>query len=289
MPPQPTVSSPPTRSDSVVSPQTGVADHRLAALTRDEVRRVGADGLVVVPFGATEQHGPHLPVGTDTLHVVHVASQAARAVADEFDVAVAPAMPYGCSEHHMPFGGTATLTSDTFLRVATEVVGSLVRSGCRRLFLLNGHGGNAELLSVAARDIAIAHSIDVASGNWWSVGDGPAGAPPTIPEVRVPGHAGGFETSVALALHPSLVGALPTAREGLPAGAVRDAAPRPSRLDSGTLLTGIDGYTDFPDRASPDAGRAYLERAVAATAEAFRAFMRATTPSSPHDATCEGA
>src|SRR5689334_5574283 len=150
-----------------------------------------------MPLGATEQHGPHLPVGTDTLHAEHVARAAAALAAERVPVAVAPALPFGCSPHHVPLGGTMSVSSTTYRSLLVELGGSLARGGCRRLFLVNGHGGNAELIQLAAREIALEHGVAVAACTWWKfVRD---------PSIRVPGHAGAFETAVVQALQPHLV------------------------------------------------------------------------------------
>lgn len=244
----------------------------LEELTREEARTAGSDGLVVLPLGATEQHGPHLPLGTDTLHVSHVAREAALRVADRLTVAVAPALPYGCSPHHLPFGGTASLTSETFARVVRELAGSLADSGCRRIFLVNGHGGNHELVQVAARDVSLGHSVDVGVGSWWAI----AGSrlAPTAEATRVPGHAGAFETAVVLSLRPDLV-RRPPARPDL----VTDAWQRPGRTfrhEGSGLLAAIDGFTDDPSAGIAEHGSAWVEAGVEALADALLDFFAAT-------------
>ena len=92
-----------------------------AELTRDESGKIAGEGLLVLPVGATEQHGPHLPVGTDSMGAEFVARSAAATVADRFPVAVAPTLWYGSSPHHIPFGGTMSLTAATFLSVLMDI------------------------------------------------------------------------------------------------------------------------------------------------------------------------
>lgn len=245
----------------------------LEELTREEVRAVGASGLVVLPLGATEQHGPHLPVGTDTLHVAHIARTAAQRVADRVAIAVAPALPFGCSPHHLSFGGTLSLASETFVRVVRELAGSLALGGCGHIFLVNGHGGNHELAQVAARDVSLEHGVDVGVGSWWAIaGERLAGA---APGTRVPGHAGAFETAVVRALRPDLVREPSPPRPDLPADALPGGG-RTYRLERPGFLEAIDGFTDDPGRGSAEQGRAYVEAGIDELASAFLDFMEAT-------------
>src|SRR5262247_700423 len=126
---------------------------RLAHLDREAAAERAPQAVAVVPVGACEQHGPHLPLGTDLLVVEHIALAAAGILAGDPDVLVAPAIPYGYSAYHLPLGPTVSLRMSTLQAVLTDVCESLVQSGFRRIFLLNGHGGNAELVTVIARDI----------------------------------------------------------------------------------------------------------------------------------------
>jgi creatinine amidohydrolase len=122
-----------------------------AEMTREELRAVAPGTTLVLPLGATEQHGPHLPAGTDFFTVDCLARAAAERAAAEIAIAVAPALPFGSSGHHLIFGATLSLRTETYYRVLTDLLRSLVTDGFRRIFLLNGHGGNHELAELAAR------------------------------------------------------------------------------------------------------------------------------------------
>src|ERR671936_610493 len=87
---------------------------------------------VVIAFGATEQHGPHMPLATDAL----IGDELARAVAQRIDAFVAPTVRVGCSSHHLDFSGTLSLSDDTFHSVVADLVHSLARGGFRRVVLL---------------------------------------------------------------------------------------------------------------------------------------------------------
>src|SRR5918997_302038 len=109
----------------------------LAEITREEARAVAPDTLLVLPTGATEQHGPHLPVGTDTYAVEHIARAAATIAAERIPVLVAPTLPFGSSHHHIPFGGTVSLSTETYYRMVLELCETLILGEWRRIFILN--------------------------------------------------------------------------------------------------------------------------------------------------------
>lgn len=245
----------------------------LEELSRDEISARAYDGLAVLPIGATEQHGPHLPTGTDTIHTAHVVHAAAARIAAEVPVVVAPALPYGCSPHHLPFGATMSLRSETFLRVVCELAASLVGAGFRRLFLVNGHGGNDELVRVAAREVALERGVRVGACSWWALAREPlldAGADAG----SLPGHAGAFETSLILALRPELVAEQRPHRDHVVSQP--RSYPRIVVSEGDGFWQAIDGYTDSPDKSRADDGRTWLEVAAEVLAEALRDF--ATSP-----------
>jgi creatinine amidohydrolase len=137
-----------------------MAEHGWERLTAPELRALAAqDAVVVLPVASLEQHGPHLPVWTDSFigHAVALAG-AARATTP---VVVLPPMWMGLSEHHFPFGGTISLDYKTFAAVLGCVARSILADGFKRLFLLNSHGGNIEPLAVAAREMAHEFGIPV--------------------------------------------------------------------------------------------------------------------------------
>jgi creatinine amidohydrolase len=246
---------------------------KLAELTRDGCSAAAAAGaMVIVPMGATEQHGPHLPVGTDSLHVDHVAHEAAAAVNDRIPVLVAPALPYGYSAHHVDFGGTASISPETLIRTLLDVADSLAASGFSRIFLLNGHGGNHEIMNLAAREILQHSNVDVAAASWWLLSADAAIALGALKRGAMPGHAGAFESSLVLALRPDLV------RSPRPR---RKAAPGTINLRDPLLLgvrgawRAIDGYTDSPADGRPEHGLDYLRAGVAAVAAAIERFNAA--------------
>src|SRR6266851_6140344 len=140
-----------------------------AEMNREQLRAAAGDSLAVLPIGAIEQHGPHLPTGTDYFSVEALSREAAARVSGEIPLIVTPALPFGSSHHHFIFGATLSLSTETYYRVLCELIESLITAGFKRIFLVNGHGGNHELAQLAARDMALRHPVSVAAGSYWNI------------------------------------------------------------------------------------------------------------------------
>jgi creatinine amidohydrolase len=252
----------------------------LHEITRGEAAARAPRALLLLPVGATEQHGPHLPLGTDFLAVEHVARDAAAIARRDIDILVAPTLAVGSSHHHLPFGGTISMATERYYGALRDIVESLIVSGFRRLFILNGHGGNHELIQLVARDLVLCHPVSVAAASYWDVAR--AALVEREPELAglIPGHAGVFETSLILALRPDLVAAPISERSE----AERERAGIPAfpfRAERAGWWTGLDGFTDGPHRASAERGQrllAVIEPAVAAALVQFAALPLLADP-----------
>ncbi|GAI94072.1 unnamed protein product, partial [marine sediment metagenome] len=150
--------------------------------------------LVLFPTGSTEQHGKHIAIDNDAFTALEVAKR----VAEKTGVLVAPVMPFGYSPHHMAFSGTITLPFETLLQVYKEVCKSLMKHGFKKIVIMNGHGGNSNVIAEALRRIReetgeTVYSLMVFPGRW---------APEVVKETIETrgGHADEMETSVALYL-----------------------------------------------------------------------------------------
>jgi len=127
-------------------------------LTQPEVAaQLKENPLVILPAGSVEQHGPHLPTGTD----IYAANVIGHAVAERMNGLVLPGGPLGVTPMHMPFEGTITLTPDTYMRVVTETCVSTARHGAKYLLILNWHEGNSASLSIAAEALHREHGMTV--------------------------------------------------------------------------------------------------------------------------------
>jgi creatinine amidohydrolase len=171
-----------------------------------ELHLLANEMVVVLPLGATEQHGPHLAVGTDTDIVSRLAQEAERNFPE--NVLLCPTLPFGSSNHHLSFGGTVSLAPELFTRVITDLVTSLLKSGFRRIVLLNGHGGNCtpvkQSLAVLSQNFDADLQPNIALVTYWELaGKAFAGAPPM--ESPALSHACEYETSLMLHLFPEKV------------------------------------------------------------------------------------
>jgi creatinine amidohydrolase len=256
----------------------------LSELTRVEAREVAGHALLVLPTGATEQHGPHLPVGTDSLAVEAVARGAAAQLRPDILALVAPTLAFGSSPHHLPFGGTMSVSTETYYRLICDLLESLAEGGFRRVFIVNGHGGNSELLQLAARDVALRRDVAIAAGSYWTIAWERLTAAGAGQVGHLPGHAGAFETSLVAALRPELL------REPRP---VRELDPQtsppmpadPYRAEFHGFWQRIDGYSDSPARGGRDDGDRFLAAAIEGVAEALTSFYaRAAAAQGERDA-----
>jgi len=166
------------------------------ALDRDET-------LLIIPTGAIEQHGPHLPMDTDIFH----ANAIALALADQVRsprTLVLPPIWWGTSPHHLGFVGTLSLRNETLFQIIRDVVASLKPHGFYRFLIINGHGGNAGIITATISQLSEDLGISIPAYNWWlsirnilvEIGESPIGGM---------GHACEMETSLALHLRPELV------------------------------------------------------------------------------------
>ncbi len=175
-------------------------------LTSPEVDALDRDATVlVVPIGSVEQHGRHMPLGTDSMLAHGVALGAAARLAPG-SIAVLPPPWYGYSPHHMRFPGTVTLSVATLSALVGDIVGSVVAHGFRRIVLVNGHGGNAGIVDVLSADLGARHAgaARIAGLTYFKL------AQAAIARLRESrpggmGHACEFETAMMLHLHPGIV------------------------------------------------------------------------------------
>ena len=221
---------------------------RLAELSWPEVADRDRDLVLAVPVGSTEQHGPHLPLSTDTDVAVALAEELARRRAD---VIVAPAVAYGSSGEHAGFAGTLSIGPEATESLLVEL-GRSATATASRLLLVSAHGGNAEPVARAAERLR-AEGTDL-----------------LVFCPRFPGdaHAGWTETSVQLALHPRLVHG-----DRLTAGNTTELASlMPALRQDGVWAASPNGVLGDPRGASAEHGRQLLAACVDELCAAVRAW-----------------
>jgi creatinine amidohydrolase len=257
---------------------------RLGLLSWSEVAELDRDStVVVVPTAAIEQHGPHLPLDTDTFLCTRVVEEAAARARRGGTVLVAPTLAYGSSAHHMGFAGTVTLAASTFLAVVGEICGSLAQHGFRRQLVVNGHGGNSALAREAVQQLSVGAPVLAASVDYW------APAREAVAEVRdsPPGgmaHACEFETSLMLHLRPESVRHELVRRE-IPEP--RLAAERLDLLSPGLIAAGwrtdelsSSGVLGAPDLATAEKGERLFEACVDELSSLIEELRGAALPGS---------
>jgi creatinine amidohydrolase len=169
--------------------------------TREFAQLDPAGTVAVLPLGATEQHGPHLPLSVDQTLVDGVVAAALSHLPAQVPVLVLPTQQVGYSPEHLDFPGTLSLSFDTVARSWIELGECVARAGVKKLLLLNSHGGQVSLMDIAARELRSRAKLIVYSCSWWNLplGDAVNGLFPAQ-EHRFGVHGGQIETSLMLAL-----------------------------------------------------------------------------------------
>lgn len=162
-----------------------------------------ANWIAVLPVAAIEQHGPHLPVYTDTCINEGMIGQAIELLPDELPVTFLPVQPIGKSNEHISSPGTLTTTWETATKLWLDIGDSVRRAGVRKLIVVNSHGGNVPMVDIIARELRVRHDMLVVATAWSRFGH-PQGI--SAPEEALYGiHGGDIETSLMLHFRPDLV------------------------------------------------------------------------------------
>jgi creatinine amidohydrolase len=227
---------------------------------RDEIER-GRDTIVVC-FGAVEQHGHHLPLGTDSM----LGDAVGRALADRLDAFLAPTVQVGCSRHHLAFPGTMSVEEETFGGVVKDIVSGWASQGFKRIILLPTHGGNFGPLGSALERLGELDGVEVIAITDLSVLVNATlglGAELGVPASEGGLHSGEWETSLMLAVRPDLVH-----MDRAVAGYTGDLQSGIERFfEEGVHALTDTGVIGDPKQASAQNGRRYFERLVELTAE----------------------
>ena len=223
--------------------------------------------VAVLPVGATEQHGPHLPLSVDQSLVDAMLAQALLQLPAQLPVLVLPTQQVGYSPEHQQFAGTLTLSVQTVIATWVELGECVARAGVKKLLLFNGHGGQASLLDIVARELRTRCNLIVYGCSWWNLplGDAVTGLF-TPQEHRFGVHGGEIETSLMLALRPEHV-RMAQARDFKSSSQER-AASYPILGNGSSAKLGwqmqdynVQGAAGNAAAATPDKGRALLEAA----------------------------
>jgi creatinine amidohydrolase len=246
---------------------------RFAEMTWPLLREVPRERcLVVAPIAACEQHSRHLPTFTDTILVTAVAEGVEGQLPQQ--VLLLPTQWLGASSHHLRFGATLSAEVDTHITLLCDLLRPLLDDGHQRVLVLNGHGGNIDTMQVALRRLHAAYpDRQLTAASYWDLAAVELAALAEGPRKSM-GHACEFETSMVLALRPELV-----RREE-----IRDDPP-PSEPALRGLYVAEDmkqrtqrGAVGYPELATAEKGRAFLQAAVNRTVEVVEALLKRPLP-----------
>lgn len=230
--------------------------YREVAMAREE-----ANGVVAIPIGATEQHGPHLPLNTDAITAEVVTLQAAR----DAKVPVAPTIPYGNSRQNIGFPGTISIRPTVLIGFVKDICDSLYKHGFDKLVVVNGHGGNLQALTIALEEFHYETQAMTVLVKAWQLAEYPR---PPEGDFGLQGHAGRPETDFMLAIQPedvdkeAYVVSHPTVELG-PFGSVAPSEYAPHDTAAAFMVSAWEstrfGHYGDPSRATAEYGRSVLE------------------------------
>jgi creatinine amidohydrolase len=236
-------------------------------LTTQDFAGLDAERVVaILPVGAVEQHGPHLPVRVDAAINAGIIAHAVELMPADCPALVLPMMPVGKSDEHLAFPGTLTLSYETLGRLWFELGESVHRAGIRKLLFFNSHGGQPQLLEIVCRDLRVKLGMFAASAMWPRLID--MDALFAADENRHGIRGGQSETSVMLHLHPDLVAM----------NRAENFVPLSVQIERETEMLGPEGAARFgwqaqdlnprgacgdATKATADLGKLTVERAAA--------------------------
>lgn len=244
--------------------------------------------VVVIPIGSTEQHGPHLPLGTDFL----LPREIARRLAERSNVIVTPTIPFGYAKYHTMYPGTMSLKEDTLRNLLIDICEDLLKYGVTHIIFIDGHGGNLNALRQCGEWLR-ARQVPCAVSVWWQI------TSTTDPNWNAIGHADYIETSAVLGLDESLVdlkaAKLPTNKDLTPniqmldphsarfkGGVVNVNLQTGDITDTGDLmefgLTGAKDYTIEPGTGTKEMGEKFFQGQVDYLVEFIEEFRKVTLP-----------
>jgi len=224
---------------------------------------------IIVPIGATEQHGPTGLIGTDAICAEALAWRAGELT----DAVVGPTLSVGMSEHHMHFPGSITLRPTTLIAVVRDVILSLARHGFRRIFFVNGHGGNTPSLNAAFFEVytdapqllADGDDLRCLTGEWWQTPSAERLSAELFGD-RDGDHATASEVSMAAAAYPDHVKTAELKPDVTPTSRLFGPADFRRRYPDGRM-------SSHPQLASVEAGEKIIEAVAADLAEEYQRFV----------------
>lgn len=226
--------------------------------------------VAILPVGAVEQHGPHLPVRVDAAINAGIIERAVQLLPADLDVLVLPALPVGKSDEHLAYPGTLTLGLDTLMHIWFDVAESVHRAGCRKIILFNSHGGQMHPLDITCRSLRIRFGMLAVACSWFRAID--INDLFAANEIKHGIHAGEIETSIMLHLVPDLVN-MEAAADFVPLS-VQIEESASSLTPEGNVSFGWQAQDLHPSGACGNAAAADAARGSEIVERAARALVR---------------
>ena len=240
----------------------------------------------IIPTGSNEQHGPHLPLGTDWI----VANEIATRLSDKTKAIVLPVVPYGYAEYHMDFPGTVYLDKDTLSILLMNLCRSLNKWNISRILFVNGHGGNIDTLHTVSMKIRKKYGMLTSAAQWWEL------LPAKIDGEFTETHGGPVETAMMRAINPKSVDmsaafvpkvksltknidTISIVQSKFEDGFIR-IFYRVRDVSEAGSMTELEGATDIKNfsTATPDAGEKFLDKVVNQLAKFIPEFEKIEVP-----------
>ena len=235
--------------------------------------------IAILPTAAVEQHGPHLPVGTDTMIAQGMLDALRRDCPDDLDIRILPVQAVGKSTEHLWAAGTLTLDAATALAAWTQIGLSVARAGIRKIVIVNSHGGNLDLVSILTRELRVQAGMLAVKCQWMGFGL-PEGM--YSPQERAFGiHGGDVETSLMLEFQPGCVDM--SAARDFRSSAEGAAIPPTGSVSYGWISSDLNpaGTVGEAHLASAEKGRMTATHQVAGLIALLRQVRDAAIPQAP--------
>ncbi|MGI3167570.1 creatininase family protein [Pseudooceanicola sp. C21-150M6] len=235
--------------------------------------------IAILPTAAVEQHGPHLPVGTDTMIAEGMLDLVREMAPDDLDIRILPIMAVGKSNEHLWARGTLTLTAATALQAWTEIGLSAARAGIRKIVIANSHGGNLDLISILSRELRVEAGMLAVKCQWGNFGY-PEGMY-TDHERQYGIHGGDVETSLMLAFRPETVDM--SKAKNFRSAAETSAIPPTGPISRGWIASDLnpDGTVGDASLGTGEKGRRTARHQVAGFIEMLRQIETMPVPTAP--------
>lgn len=251
------------------------SSRELAALRAPELpSAITKDSIVVLPLGAIEQHGPHLPLNTDFVVADEVSRAAVAAVGEETNAWILPTLPFTKSNEHAWSAGTMWLSATTLMAVLDDIARSIASTSARKVLFVNGHGGNSALTAMMNREIRLKWGLQTFLAHPHMPAD--QGGESASSELGMGVHGGMDETSVMLHLRPELVDMSLAVRRVPEKLAENEHVRFGGRVAFGWLSNDFfpEGHIGDPTGANAEVGQQMFSSAVASLSDALREISR---------------